>query len=385
MIIAFRSRIILNQVFAFAKWAISAMTVAISIYFAVALFASKPLESIEATTHPIATFDVEKMLTGPLALYENKRSPMVIALEQNLVLLAQNVRPDLGKGEKVYRIGLKGSDEQRLIKENEPICFSWNEEKFEFADGGRQMIPQLINGDEILLKIGDEELSLQEKPKNIDNFDQIQAKWWGNDLFFREYGGEEYRQLGEKYKIELTSGTGRYFVYLQPGDFLTLKEGRWTVSEPDPSVPIAVFRETSDNEVELEGWDVNGEPLFYVRLSLQKNQPIRFVPDQVIADPKMRSIGQVSCKIGKKRLVLRPSDWVIKTQAGWRKLITINEIESYLNNEIVEELFVVDSIDQSGHIRGRHFDDLRTQMKPFTIQAAALKGKPTKKRISKPQ
>ncbi len=375
MLIAFRSRIVLNHMFAIAKWSIGSMTVALLIYFAISMFRAKSIEAVAPTIQSVAAVDVEKMLTGPLGLYENKRSALALALEQNLILLVQNVRPDLGLGERIFSIGFKGSEEQRVIKENESIQFTWNEEKVE-------LVPHLIKGDRVLLKLGEEELFLQENPKGMDNFDQFQAKWWGSDLFFREYGGAEYRELGEKYKVELTDGNVRYFVYVQPHDTLTLKEGRWSVGEADRSAPLAVVNEVSDSELEMEAWDESGASLFQTKVPLQKHQPIRFAPDQVIADPKLRSGSQVSCKIGKKRVVLKPNDWVIKTQTGWRKLITINEIESYLNNELLEELFVVDSIEQGGQIRGRHFDALRTQMKPFTIQAASAKVKSTKKRTS---
>jgi hypothetical protein len=150
------------------------------------------------------------------------------------------------------------------------------------------------------------------------------------------------------------------------------------LEEADRAAPLAVVQSISSNQLEIEAWDDTGFPLFAAKMSPEKGQPFRSCPDQVIMDPKMRGSAQVLCKIGKKRLILKPNDWVIKTQTGFRKLITMSEIDSYLNNELLDELFVIDSIDSGGLIRGRHFDPLRVQMKAFTIQAS--KGKPTKKR-----
>lgn len=389
MIIANRSRLFLNRMFTIAKWAVVALTLALSLYYSLAIARPKPIEQIQPKVQEVLGVDGEKILSGPLGLYENKRSLLALALEQNLSLLVQNVRPDLRLGEKIFFLALKGSPVRKEIKEGEPIHFHWDDQKFDFAEEGRQMVPHIVNGSEVLLKLGDEEVILQpvqqkqgQLRKDVDNFNLLQAKWWGNDLFFREYGGDEYRELSKKYKIEMQDGRGSYFLYVKPRDYLTYHEGRWRVGEAEPEAPLAVVRAVSDREIEIEAWDPAGAPLAQMKLPLQKSQPIHFAADQVIAEPKLRSGSLVACKIGKKRLALRPNDWVIKTQTGWRKLVTINEIESYLNNEQLEELFVVDSVEQNGQLRGRHFDAMRTQMKPFTIQAAVVKGKSTKKRTA---
>jgi len=389
MIILFRSRIALNRMFAVAKWTIISIACALCLYYSISLYRLKPLEIVEPKKVTVSSIDEDKMLTGPLGLYENKRSLMALALEQNLLLFVQNVRPDLRQGEKTFHLSMKGSGAQKLIRENEPISFGWDEKNIELTSGDKVMVPHLLNGSSVLFQVGEEELILQahaQKPasNNVDNFDLDQAKWWGNDLFFREYGGAEYHQLGKKYKIEMSDGANRYFIYAGPNDYLSFKEGRWRVLSSlemaDRSAPLAVVRTLSASELEIEAWDQHGTLVPGARLPLQRGQPIRKAADQIITDPKLRSGKIVACKIGKKRLALRPNDWIIKTQTGWRKLITTNEIESYLNNEQLEELFVVDSIEQNGQMRGRHFDLLRTQMKPFIVQASVSKAKSQKRR-----
>lgn len=400
MIIAFRSRFKPGHVFAIAKWAIALLTFLLLLQFALSMFKAKKVETASSIPKAAVQMDFDKMLTGPLGLYESKRSPFALALEQKLVLLVQNVRPDLGQGEKIFRLGVKGSEQQRLVSEGEPIFFDLVEhssgaiEKIEFSDSpmDKQMIPYILNGSSLLLKVDEnEELILQAVSQNsglsrkgMDFFDGLKAKWWGNDLFFREYGGTEYQTLGLKHKIEFSDGSKRYFVFVQPKDYLTFKDNRWQVvsslSEAEREAPLAVVQTISNNQLELEAWDEGGLPLFQAKMPLEKNSPIRFSPEQFIVDPKLRSGSLVSCKIGKKRLVLKPNDWVIKTETGWRKLITISEIESYLNNDLIEELFVIDAIDAGGQMRGRHFDPMRVQMKSFTILATSSKGKSTKKR-----
>lgn len=399
MIIAFRSRFKLDQIFAIAKWTIALLTLGVLLQFALSMFKAKKVEAISSTPMVNHQLNFDKMLTGPLGLYESKKSPFALALEQKLILLVQNIRPDLGQGEKTFLLGVKGSEEQKSVNEGEPIFFSLVEhstgaiEKIEFSDSsiGRQMTPYILNGNSLLLKVDeDEEVILQAMPpsssssrKAMDFFDPVKAKWWGNDLFFREYGGAEYQTIGLKHKLEFSDGSKRYFVFVQPQDYLTFKDNRWQVlsslSEADRDAPLAIVQAISNNQLEIEAWDANGLPLFQAKMSLEKNSPIRFSPEQFIIDPKLRSGSQVSCKIGKKRLVLKPNDWVIKTETGWRKLITINEIESYLNNDLLEELFVIDAVEANGQMRGRHFDPMRVHMKPFTIQATSSKGKSTKK------
>jgi len=375
--------------FAVGKWILASAAIALLVYFSLSLFRSKPIQVSSVGPQVARNLNFDQILSGPLALHENKRSPLAVALEQKLILLAQSIRPDLRKGGKVFQIGIKGSEQNVVVNEGEPILFHLKQhesggiEEFEFTQGAgaNQMIPYVLNGNSVLLKLdGEDELILQASTQASNSTTNLmeKAKWWGNDLFFREYGGADYRPLGEKHKIEFRDGEKSYFLFVQAGDCLAYKDNQWRVlsslDEADRQAPLAVVESISSNQIEIQGWD----PPFTAKLALEKGQPFRACADQVILEPKMRSSNQVLCKIGKKRLILKPNDWVIKTQTGWRKLITMNEIDSYLNCELLNELFVVDSIESGGLIRGRHFDPLRVQMRPFTIQAS--KGKILKKR-----
>lgn len=388
MIIAFRSRFDAKVAFAIGKWTIASIAFALIVYFSISFFRSKPVQVSSVGQQVARNLNFDEVLSGPLALRENKRSPLALALEQKLILLMQSIRPDLGKGEQLFQVGIKGSEQQAVVKEGEPILFNLKQhesggiEEFEFSESGaKQMVPYVLNGNSLLLKLdGDDELILQATTLASPSTENLmgKVKWWGKDLFFLEYGGAQYRPLGEKHKIEFKDGVKSYFLFVEPKDYLGFKDNRWRVlsslEEADREAPLAVVQSISSNQLEIQGWD----PLFTATIALEKGQPFRASADQVIMDPKMRSSNQALCKIGKKRLILKPNDWVLKSQTGWRKLVTMSEIDSYLNSELLEELFVVDSIESGGLIRGRHFDPLRVQMRPFTIQAS--KGKILKKR-----
>lgn len=67
------------------------------------------------------SFCLDEMLGGPLSLHENERSPLALTLEQKLVLLGETNRPDYEMNEKGYKIGIRGSVQEIIVKDNDPF------------------------------------------------------------------------------------------------------------------------------------------------------------------------------------------------------------------------------------------------------------------------
>ncbi|NGX26836.1 MAG: hypothetical protein K940chlam6_00761, partial [Chlamydiae bacterium] len=329
---------------------------------------------------------------------ENSRSPLAIALEQKLVFLAQSIRPDVKREEKVFRIGVKGSDAQQIVREGEPIhCnltthVSGGVDAVEFleGDGNAAMIPHVLDARSLLLKVkqgADEAMevilkaSVEEK-KAVSGSSQMralqEAKWWGPDLFFREYGGEEYSPLSQKQQVEVACGKERYVLYLGCKDFLSFRDGKWAViaglKEAERDAPLAHVQSLTQGELEIEAWDTEGFLIFHAKLAQERPAVLHFSPEQVIQGAKQRTSEQVSCKIGKKRFVLKAGDWLIKTKDGWHKLKTANDIDAYLNHGLRGDLCVIDRIDRNGKVQGRYFNEMRTGVQHFALRAISSKG-----------
>ncbi|NGX36961.1 MAG: hypothetical protein K1000chlam2_00107 [Chlamydiae bacterium] len=399
MNIAFRSRFLpLEDLFSLAQGVVGIGALCVFIFFVVALCRSKEYGVDFSVERDGRTFEIDAILTGPLGLRENVRSPLAIALEQKLVLLAQSVRPDLEKQERAFCIGVKGSEQQAVVREGEAIfCHltqhaSGGVEALEFADGVADisMIPHIVTGNSLLLKVEQKAGEMMEvvlkAAAQVRNHQGISegaclegAKWWGTDLLFHEYGAEQYHQIGQKHKLELVEGKEHYVLYVAAKDFLTYQGGKWQVidslEDAVREAPLAQIQSIGPRELDIEAWDPEGFSLFQTKLHPETLQAIRMVPGQVISEAKLRSRQQVSCKIGKKRWILKPGDWLIKTQTNWHKLKTGEEIENFLDHQLRGELFVIDSIDATGMIKGHYFDEMRTQMQPFSLKAASSKGR----------
>lgn len=221
MIIAFRSQYSLRQILTVAQWLIGLLTGVLFLGFAIALIRSN--EGISLRKLPSSTkeehFNLEKMLTGPLSLKENIRSPLALALEQKLALLAQSMRPDVKKENRAFSIGVNGSDARRVVKEGEKIYFQIKQhpsggiEEFTFVNEPTNswMIPHVLDGQSLLLKIeGDDSMEVILEAHNgwVDRGEGSigmtalrEARWWGTDCFFRQYGGPSSRFIAKNKKL----------------------------------------------------------------------------------------------------------------------------------------------------------------------------------------
>jgi hypothetical protein len=311
-------------------------------------------------------------------------------LEQKLIFLAQSLRPDREGEERVLRLGLKGEEGQQVVREGEAIfCHlveheSGGIEDFRFGEGEVAMIPHMMDDRSLVLEVqkADEkpmEVVLKAAPTEVQLGDALaEARWLGEDRFFREYGGQEYRLLSEKQQLEVSSGKGSYVVYVGEGDFLHFCQGRWValgrLEDANRDAPLAKVVRVGA-ELEIEAWDADGFTLFYTKLPKAGSGQLRFSADQVFSGAKLRTKNQVSCKMGKKRFILQPGDWILLGKEGSRKLRGPEEIEAYLDHQLPGQLIVIDRVDQNGRVSGKVFSESRTQLQPFVLQAVTSKGK----------
>ena len=73
--------------------------------------------------------------------------------------------------------------------------------------------------------------------------------------------------------------------------------------------------------------------------------------DLLPASLRVRSNTQLSCLLGKKRVIIKQGDWLLRTAHGWRNLRRTEDIEDCLFHRIKGDLLIFDSIDkQQGKI-----------------------------------
>lgn len=120
----------------------------------------------------------------------------------------------------------------------------------------------------------------------------------------------------------------------------------------------------------FELWDVEGKarlPLTIFRAKLHEPMP------DVVAEFKFiaaKTWAQYIIECRGKRLILKPSDWLVLTKEGWIRLTTAQDVDHFVMQKLQGPLFVVDKMHKkegkqvlTGHI----FNASRTDMKEVEL------------------
>lgn len=169
------------------------------------------------------------------------------------------------------------------------------------------------------------------------------AKWIGQDKFFERYGGDEFQTLIGKQRIDFGEGEDAYALYASVGTAFAWNGERWIPTEPGPSTqdkPLIVVKKVEERVMMMELWDVEGKNRMALNL-------IR-MPETFAAKPltdEFRFVGartktKVLFELNHERMILKPNDWIVLTQDGWKKLSTPEEIDAYVERKIIGPLFV---------------------------------------------
>ncbi len=353
-----------------------------------------------------AAWPYEEIGKGPLSLNETRSSQFIPRLGNELLLLGRNTRPDANQMESALLIGTKATGEERSVKLDETIYLLELDKEKEGRRGVRfssshtplWVKPISMNRhsvtfevyrfleseqkeeqNQLVLSIAPEakkkSLSLSQK----ESLDYVKAvkeiKHWGKDRLLEAYGGDEYRMLREKEKIQVGSDEGSSSVYfVSSGDFLIWDDGKWkltTAQEISPTKPVVQIKSASPRGVEAELWDETG--FFQLPVKVSPTQPNRQTGKEttpLFSSIRLRSGSQVTCIAGKRRLVLREGDWLLKTPNGWRNLKRMDQIEDCIHHRLCGELFIFDGLETSQgktQMKGHLFDPMRSHMQTISF------------------
>jgi hypothetical protein len=173
------------------------------------------------------------------------------------------------------------------------------------------------------------------------------ARWVGQDKFFERYGGDEFSEQALKQRIDFVDGENSYAIYAKLGDCFVWQDERWTPVQPDRSTqtsPLLVVKKVDDRVMMLDLWDVEGRSKMGINL-IKANESFAAKP----LTEEFRFIGartktKVLFEIQKDRMILKPNDWLILTETGWKKLATPEEIDSYVERKLVGPLFIFEGL-----------------------------------------
>lgn len=171
------------------------------------------------------------------------------------------------------------------------------------------------------------------------------ARWNGIDKFLENHGGEDFQHVLGKHRVDFGEADNVYSVFVAIGDCLIWKDGKWQNATPGEETlkhPLMVVKKIEDRLMTFELWDEEGKGKIQFNLlksaepwtvqSAQLEQVFKFV------GAKTRT--QCVFEINQERMVLSPSDWLLFTPDGWKKLDTVEDIDSYVDRKTPGLLFV---------------------------------------------
>ncbi len=337
------------------------------------------------------SFSFQQIGYGPLGLCGLKEAHSFGELHKELVVLGLNTRPDENSADRAVLLGLKSSQKEMMAYEGERIHIAEVEPGFfSFSDTPQaiQLSLTIKEDDSVQVEIFSSgvktsrlvlhKTSFQNRPEALYARSLKEGKCWGRDALLQNYGGEEFRPLTHKMKVEI----GDQILFVSEGDMFEWEEERWEPALVDHSTirrdfqkkPLAYVRSIDAQGVNMEVWDMDGFSSQLYKLPHEVCPKPAYKVEDLFAAVKPRALTEVSCLLGKRRVILKEGDWWLKTAQGWKNLRRERDIEAYLAHQLEGELFIFESIQsEKGKtvLKGQKFDLMRTSMEPLslTIQA----------------
>ncbi len=360
-------------------------------------------------------FPYESIGSGGLALHPRHALGWISRLADELILMAYNSRPDVDSKEAKILISLKNGKEEFSLVNGRVIYLKESEQGkgLHSSDEATSLWvkPILLENGAVLVEAGrklvsKEGIAGEEKgqfviseqggtPFRYHSAGQPFAKAlksarvFPHDLLIEKYGGREYEVWRNKAVLEIAEAS-TYACFISPSDYLHYEKGEWHVSpfeELKRENPIAHVKSISGKTVELEIWDETGFSPAQVKIEIENQGRMQVKPEMMPSSFRLRSSSQVSCSFGKRRVVLKQGDWLLKTATGWKNLRRAEEIEQYLHHRLKGELFIFDGIEkEQGRtvVKGHLFDETRTLMNPVSLPIEVEKGQGKGARKRKP-
>lgn len=199
------------------------------------------------------------------------------------------------------------------------------------------------------------------------------ARWMGQDRFFERHGGEEYKHLLGKQRVDFTDEEENYSVFVGMNDSLVWENGKWRVVQPGDKtleLPLMVLKKVDERVMNFELWDIGGKNKVTLNL-IKTNEP--WMP-QNVQDSFLflgaRTRSQYIFEVDDQRVLISPKDWLVQTKEGWIKLTTAQEIDDYVDRKLIGILFVFDGVtSKEGRqvLLGVMFSPSRTEMQEVEI------------------
>lgn len=202
------------------------------------------------------------------------------------------------------------------------------------------------------------------------------ARWCGGDRFLEKHGGEEFKDCVGRERIDLGENDALYSVFVKAGDCLVFNQTKWVVVVPGletVGLPLLVVKKVDERLMTFELWDPEGRGKILLNLlkssepwALQSGQNLQHMFKFLGSRTKTQSVFEIN----RERVILRPSDWLLLTPKGWKKLSSEQEIDDYVKRKLTGTLFVFEGIsrkDERQVMEGTLYSPSRNESKTVEI------------------
>ncbi len=333
------------------------------------------------TSGTAPSFNYNRIGEGPLALGGHKTPCPVKGLPEEVAILGINLRPDAPREKIPLLIGLKSSEQNKMIEIGQALMLKETSPGvFVFSDTGDiKLIPTLLDRGAVRLDVERGEsgsftgkLARSSPQAEIDYEAAFQkAEAHSQDLLLRKYGGMDYASLSEKIQIDFDG----YVCFVKEGDLLVWADQMWQEGS-SPELPMAKVLSAASSGVEVEVWDPSGfrETHFAVPFKATYAAPPKM--EEIVTSLRPKASSEITCLLGKRRVVLKAGDWWLKTGTGFKNIRRMQDIEDVLSHRLQGELFIFDEVSSEKgkmSIHGTYFDSTHTHMQPISMTATAEK------------
>jgi hypothetical protein len=331
-----------------------------------------PLESVAIKEEPFPSVDCDLIGKGVLSLSYRIQFPEMVPLVQDLIVIGKNTRPDKSAFNAIC-LGLKTSGQKEDLFCGQRVFISCDNGVFRFSEAKTGCFVTPIDtqgvgvGVEIIMDGKKEVVTFSVSnfsQKSIDDEKYIETLqggiFWGPDLFLQQYGGEEYRPLYTKCKIEI----GGNIYFLSIGDTLWW-DGQYWKAGSSSFAPILKIISSNTFGVKAQVWNVNGYVSRVFQFPLQQvTKELRVKKEDFITSVRVRSPSEITCQLGKSRVTIREGDWWVCHEGRWIRLKNNDELELFLHHEISGDLVIFEKFENENEriiLKGVCFDKMRTK------------------------
>lgn len=334
-------------------------------------------------------FDHPFMGTGPLSLVSKVHRFPFSDLNEEIVLLSRNTRPDATVYETKLQIGLKGTETTTWVHPEQISYLACIGNHLTFSDqiSPLWIKPFLRENGQIWLQMGmrlpnsqgkalfDEILEFQIK-EAVDTKEILdpelrlasrllaKGKWWGPDQLLESYGGEEFQKFKGQERMEIFSDQGKQVLFMSHEDTFIWKDDQWVPSTETKGFPMGKVFFDAAYKMRWQLWDKGGTESIVLTFKKESAPPISSCIKEGFKHFRKRTSSRISCRIDNRPIILKEGDWLIHTQSGWHIVKDPSEIEELLTLDIQGDLFIFDRLgkeEEQDFLYGTLFNSMRTE------------------------